>query len=76
MPRLPRPSGFELARALERAGFVRRRVRGDHATYYSTTTDRVTTVQLTNRSLPVGTVAKVLKEAGLITGDDLRDLLN
>jgi predicted RNA binding protein YcfA (HicA-like mRNA interferase family) len=75
LPRLPRPSGLELARALERAGFARRRVRGDHASYYSTTTDRVTTVQLANRSLPAGTIAKVLKEAGL-TGDDLRDLLN
>ena len=75
MPRLPRPSGLEIARALERAGFVRRRVRGDHASYYSRAGDKVTTVQLTNRALPVGTVAKILKEAGL-TGDDLRELLN
>ncbi len=74
MPRLPRPSGRELAKVLEAAGFVRRRVRGDHASYHNPVTGRITTVQLTNRSLPVGTVAKILRDAGL-TGEHLRELL-
>jgi predicted RNA binding protein YcfA (HicA-like mRNA interferase family) len=74
LPRLPRPSGRELARALERKGFLLQRVRGDHASYYNPVTDKATTVQLTGHTLPVGTVAKIIKDAGL-TGEDLRGML-
>ena len=74
MPRLPRPTGRQLGRALEKAGFVLRRVRGDHASYHHPLTDRTTTVPLTARTLPTGTTAKVLKDAG-ITTEELRELL-
>jgi predicted RNA binding protein YcfA (HicA-like mRNA interferase family) len=74
LPRLPRPSGRQLGRALEKAGFVLRRVRGDHASYHHSVTDRTTTVPLTTRTLPAGTVAKILKDAGL-TPEELRELL-
>ena len=63
-----------MARALERGGFLLHRVRGDHASYYNPASDRATTVPLTNRTLPAGTIAKILKDAGL-TADDLRSLL-
>ena len=74
MPRVPRVSGRELARALERAGFLQRRVRGDHASYYNPVTDRATTVPLTSGTLPIGTIAKILKDVA-VTAEELTGLL-
>ncbi len=74
MPRLPRVPGRRVARALERGGFELVRIRGDHAYYTHPSTGRNATVALTNKVLPVGTLANILRQAGL-TADEFRELL-
>jgi len=74
MPRLPRLSGRKLKRAMERGGFEVVRITGGHAYLHNPETDRRAVVPLTSRTLPVGTIANALRQAGL-TGDDLRSLL-
>jgi len=74
LPKLPRVSGRKLARALERAGFELLRVTGDHACYRHRVANRRAVVPLTPKTLQVGTLASVLRQAGL-SADDLRSLL-
>jgi len=74
MPRLPRASGRRIARALEQAGFDLVRIVGDHARLCNARTGCRTTVPLTNRPLPVGTIASILRQAGL-SADEFRELL-
>ena len=74
MPKLARVSGRRLARALEKAGFELERADGDHAFMYDRDTRRSATVPLTRRTLPVGIIANVLRQAGL-TAQDLSRLL-
>jgi predicted RNA binding protein YcfA (HicA-like mRNA interferase family) len=75
MPRLPRASGRRIARALEAADFDLVRMVGDHARLRNAETGRQTTVPLTNHPLPVGTIASILRQAGL-SADELRRLLD
>ncbi|MCE5238395.1 type II toxin-antitoxin system HicA family toxin [bacterium] len=74
MPRLPRVSGRKVARALERSGFTLVRAQGDHGYYTHLATRRNAVVPLTNQVLPVGTIANILRQAGL-TADEFRQLL-
>ncbi|MEN6544552.1 MAG: type II toxin-antitoxin system HicA family toxin [Armatimonadia bacterium] len=71
---MPRVSGKALASALEKAGFVRKRVHGDHATYQHPETGHIATVPLKNRALPIGTISSILRQTGL-TPERLRELL-
>jgi len=59
---------------LEKGGFQIVRVEGDHAFLYCVDMDKGASVPLTPKTLPVGTIASVLRQAGL-KGDDLRRLL-
>ena len=75
MPRLPRIRASELARALERAGFILSRTRGAHRMYrQSETGRRVTLPYHRGRLIPPGTLENILKQAG-ITADELKELL-
>ena len=74
MPRLRRLSGRNLARALEKGGFRLVRIHGDHAFMHNAETNRHTSVPLTRKTLPVGTIASILFQAGL-TAEDLEDLV-
>jgi predicted RNA binding protein YcfA (HicA-like mRNA interferase family) len=74
MPKLPRVSGRQAARALERAGFQVVRIHGDHARLHNPETGRRTVVALTSQALPVGTLASILRQAGL-SADEFRGLL-
>jgi len=74
LPKLPRVSGRRLIRALERSGCSRLRTVGDHAIMYSPKTDWTLSVPDTPKTLPVGTIASILRQAGL-TGDELREFL-
>ena len=65
MPRLPRVSGRRLIRALERAGFYRERMQGDHVFMYNPTTDQTATGVDTPDTLSPGTIKSVLRQAGL-----------
>lgn len=62
MPRLPRVSGADTIRALERLGFVVVRQRGSHAVLRRDTGGCVVP---NHRELKTGTLAGVLKQAGV-----------
>ena len=75
MPRAPRVTAPQLIRALERAGFVRVRVRGSHWVLRQMETRRRVTVPYhRTRIIPPGTMASILREANL-TSDELERLL-
>jgi predicted RNA binding protein YcfA (HicA-like mRNA interferase family) len=76
MPRLPRVSARELFRAPEKEGFVFSRSKGSHVIYHHPeTAKRVTVPYHAGRTIPPGTVANILREAG-ISRDDLQELLD
>lgn len=73
MSTLPRPTGIELVRALERAGFIGERVRGSH--YFLRHKDgRATVDPLRKRTLGLGLLRKILSDCH-IKPEQLSDLL-
>jgi predicted RNA binding protein YcfA (HicA-like mRNA interferase family) len=62
MPKLPRVSGSEAIRALERLGFIRVRQRGSHVFMRK---GQASCVVPEHAELKVGTLAGVLRQAGL-----------
>ena len=62
-PRLPRISGEEAARALERAGFARTSQRGSHLKLRSGQ-GRIVIVPL-HRELATGTLRSIIRQSGL-----------
>lgn len=66
MPNLPRVSGAEVVRALERLGFVVARQRGSHIVMRRGSAGCVVP---DHRELKVGTLAGILKQAG-VTPDE------
>ena len=73
MSTLPRPTGKELVRALERAGFVTERIRGSHH-FLRHADGRATVVPLRARTLGLGLLRKILSDCGIMA-DQLSDLL-
>lgn len=72
--RLPRITCNELARALERGGFVRRGG-GRHVTFENPDTGRYCQVPMHGKAMvKLGTLRHILQQAGL-SEDDLRRLL-
>ncbi|TAM75237.1 type II toxin-antitoxin system HicA family toxin [bacterium] len=72
--RRPTVSGKDVVRALKRVGFVVSRIVGSHHVMRHTD-GRTTTVPVHSQdALPTGTLANILKNAGL-TADQLRALL-
>ena len=61
-PRLPRTSGAELVRALEKLGFKQVRQRGSHVVLRRGVDGCVVPL---HRELMLGTLAEVLKQAGI-----------
>lgn len=70
-PRLPRLSGAEVVRALQRAGFARVSQRGSHAKLRHDD-GRMAIVPL-HRELATGTLASILRQAHL-SPEQLEDL--
>ena len=66
MPKLPRVSGAQAVRALERLGFVVARQRGSHIMMRRGSTGCVVP---NHRELKTGTLAGVLKQAGVSVED-------
>ncbi len=63
-PKLPRVSGEEVIRALERLGFVRIRQRGSHVLLKRHTKDEeVGCVVPLHRELAIGTLRNILRQA-------------
>lgn len=74
MPKLPSVSSQELAKALEKAGFILELIRGSNSIYYHPQTRRKAVVPIHSKDIPKGTLCKLLKEAG-ISKEELTDLL-
>lgn len=70
-PRYPRVSGSELASALQKLGFVAVRQKGSHAMLKR---GSVACIAPMHRELKTGTLAGILKQAG-VSLDDLREYL-
>ena len=73
MSTLPRPTGKELAHALERAGFTTVRTRGSHQ-FLRHPDGRATVIPVRTRTMGLGLLQKVLKDCG-IKPEQLQDLL-
>ena len=75
MPELPRISGHQAIRALERLGFVQTRQRGSHVILKRITPDgeKGCVVPL-HRELAVGTLRGILRQAG-VTHESFLDSL-
>ena len=71
-PRLPRISGDEAARALERAGFTRTSQRGSHLKLRSDH-GRIVIVPL-HRELASGTLRSIIRQSGLTVEEFLERL--
>jgi predicted RNA binding protein YcfA (HicA-like mRNA interferase family) len=70
-PSLPRVSGDEAIRALEKLGFVRIRQKGSHVILRRGSVGCVVPL---HRELKVGTLSGVLKQAG-VTADEFSEAL-
>jgi predicted RNA binding protein YcfA (HicA-like mRNA interferase family) len=73
--RLPAVKPKELVRALEREGWQLDRVRGSHHILVHPEQRRALTIPVHNRELKTGTLASILRVAG-ITREELRQLLD
>jgi predicted RNA binding protein YcfA (HicA-like mRNA interferase family) len=73
MSALPRPTGKELVRALERAGFTQERIRGSHC-FLRHPDGRATVVPVRGRTLGLGLLRKILADCAIEPGE-LRGLL-
>jgi len=71
MPKLPRVSGAQVVRALERLGFAVARQRGSHIVMRRGSTGCVVP---NHRELKTGTLAGVLKQAGVSAEDFINAL--
>ena len=71
MPKLPRVSGAEVVRALERLGFAVARQRGSHIVLRR---GSIGCVVPNHRELKTGTLAGVLKQAGVSAEDFMNAL--
>jgi predicted RNA binding protein YcfA (HicA-like mRNA interferase family) len=71
VPKLPRVSGAEVVRALERLGFAVARQRGSHIVMRRGSTGCVVP---NHRELKTGTLAGVLKQAGVSAEDFMKVL--
>ena len=71
MPKLPRVSGAEVVRALERLGFAVARQRGSHVVLRRGSSGCVVP---NHKELKIGTLAGVLKQAGVSPEDFLNAL--
>jgi predicted RNA binding protein YcfA (HicA-like mRNA interferase family) len=65
MSRVPSLKPRQIVAALERCGFVVLRITGSHYQMFNEQKRRHTTVPHHNRDLPRGTVAAIIRQAGL-----------
>ena len=65
MTRLPSLKSRQIVSALERCGFTVIRITGSHYQLFNERTRRHTTAPYHNRDLPRGTVAAIVRQAGV-----------
>lgn len=70
MPRLPKVSGADLVKALERKGYVQVRTKGSHVRLYPPggTSYKKVTVPL-HKEIKPGTLSGIMRDTGLILAD-------
>lgn len=73
--RLPPVRPKDLIKALERKGWLLDRIRGSHHILVHAEQRRALTIPVHNRELKTGTLASILRVAG-ISRDELRELLD
>lgn len=66
---MPSVSSRKLCALLERNGFVLKRQKGSHRIYARAEDERRTVVPMHSGDLPIGTLRKILKQAGLFLED-------
>ncbi len=75
MSKLPRITGKEVAKVLQKAGFVKIRVRGSHHYFYNRDKDKLVTVPChAGKILAPKTLKSILDQAG-VTLEELSKLL-
>lgn len=75
MPRLPRISGSEAVRALERLGFIQARQTGSHIVLKKPTPEgEIICVVPLRRELKIGTLSGVLKQAKVTPDEFVENL--
>jgi predicted RNA binding protein YcfA (HicA-like mRNA interferase family) len=75
MPRLPRISGSEAVRVLERLGFIRSRQTGSHVVLKKPTLEgEIVCVVPLRRELKVGTLSGVLRQAEVTPEEFIENL--
>jgi predicted RNA binding protein YcfA (HicA-like mRNA interferase family) len=74
MHKLPVISPQKLAKALERAGFELKRVKGSHYYYYNLKTEKIAVVPFHKEDLRKGTLHAILRDAD-ISIEELASLL-
>ncbi len=74
MPKLPNLSPQELAKVLEKNGFILKRTKGGHHTYYHPEKGLVTVIPFHSKDVPKSLLCKILKEADL-SREELMELL-
>ena len=71
MPKLPRLSGKECIRALERLGFLKIRQKGSHVVMGRASTGCVVPL---HKEIKPGTLSGIIKQAGVSTDDFIKHL--
>jgi len=75
MPKLPKVSGSEAVRALEKLGFSRSRQRGSHIVLIKTAPDGKKICVIPNhKELKSGTLHDILKQAGVTADEFIKSL--
>lgn len=75
MPKLPRVSGADAIRALEKLGFIQVRQRGSHVVLKRVEKESVCgCVVPLHKELAIGTLRGILKQAGVTVDDFVKSL--
>ncbi len=75
MAKLPRLSGKEVIKALEKAGFIQKRQRGSHVFMAKeTSSEKITTVVPMHQEIDTGTLLEIIRQCKL-TRDEFLKLL-
>ncbi len=69
MPKLPQVRPRELVRTLKKLGFFEYRQKGSHLSMIHPAKQRVITIPMHSRPLKKGTLAAILRQAGLAIED-------
>jgi len=76
VPNLPSLKPKEIAKLLEKAGFILKRTTGSHYIYYKKGIRRPVSIPYHTKNLPTGTQRAIIREAQLTLDETLKLLKN